>query len=171
MAPLPCLVWLRQDLVSLRDPGLQVSGQGWERGCVILDRPNYSILARPFLALMLAPDFALISAVHDTLHVDAGLLFKKEKVKKWFKAPLPLHFPDLFHGCLALTPPLRPSLSCFQLNYNLVLGHFVRHSAWNLTNIGAGVGGGGNKWDATGLKGIQHFKVETHLRVAFLLPK
>lgn len=49
---------------------------------MILDRPNYSILARPFLALMLAPDFALISAVHDTLHVDAGLLFKKEKVKK-----------------------------------------------------------------------------------------
>lgn len=106
---------------------------------MILDRPNYSILV-----LMLAPDFALISAIHDTLHVDAELLFKKEKVKKRFKAPLPLHFPDLFHGCLALTPLLCPSLSCFQSNYNLVLGHFVRHSACNLTNTGA-VGGRENK--------------------------
>lgn len=131
-----CPVWLRQDLVSLRDPDLRVSGQGWEWGCVILDRPNYSILAWPFLALMPAPNSALISAVHDILRVDAELLFKKEKR---FKAPLPLHFPDLLHGySCSHTPSLCPSLSCFRLNYNLVLGHFVRHSAWNLTNIGGG---------------------------------
>lgn len=57
---------------------------------MILDRPNYSILSRPFLALMLAPDFALISALHDTLHVDAELLFKKEKEKIQSPPPSPL---------------------------------------------------------------------------------
>ena len=59
---------------------------------------------------MPAPNSALISAVRDILHVDAEFFLKKKN--KGFKAPLPLHFPDLLHG---YSCSHTPSLSLPQL--------------------------------------------------------
>lgn len=164
-----CPVWPPWNPASLREPGLWVGGQlkvtkGVTGAAMMLDRPNYSILAWPppgtDAGAWLCSD--LSSPQCSTRRCCLSL-----KKKKKIQSTLPLHFADLLCGCPALMPPLS-SLSCFRLSHNLVLGHFVRHSAWNLTNIG---GKKENKWDATCLKRIQHFQVETHLRVAFLTLK
>lgn len=111
---------------------------------------------------MLALDFALISAVHKSLHVVAVWVIKKIKDAKH---PFPSICP-IWSVAALLSYQLYSALSCFRLHYNLVLGHVVGHSAWNLTNAGGGRGRINEMsyvW--------KEFKVGTHLRVAFLIPK
>lgn len=94
-----------------------------ERAAVILDGSNYSTsLPKRVLALNFVP----ISALHNALRVDAAIITERKNPTN-SKHP----FPSIFLRCSVaalLSDLLCPSLSCFRLNYNLVLGHFVRHS-------------------------------------------
>lgn len=110
---------------------------------------------------MLALDFALISALHKSLHVDAVWVIQKIKNAKH-------PFPSICLICSVaalLSYRLYSALSCFRLHYNLVLGHLVGHAAWNVTNAG------GKKRINEMSHVWKDFKVGTHLRVAFLIPK
>lgn len=149
-----------------------LSGQLTWGGAVIQDRPNQETFAwllrlAGLMALIPALDFALVSPLHNTLHVDAVWVIKKQNKNKTQNCTknhtcthtkkTSKHSPSIFLICSLAALPfylLRSSLSCFRLNYNLVLGHFVRHSAWSPTNTGKEE----NKWDATCLKGIQTLK-------------